>query len=810
MATNLTVDSADNSSRWYITPGKTSAYDLQVHNDTDRAVLCRVTLASHPDTGSVKPSSLTLQARETRIVSVTFGPTAELPRDRKAVVLVKDAAGQVLRTIERDLVSGASTDATVDLSWKAPIVEDGKLCGFVLLCNIRSLSGSADEFTPEFAPHAALVFPQLSQVWLEPGDTARLELPIRWNRSSRDAEGWNHPRAIEAFVAVSQGRRSGRLSWDVVQRTISDMLDRSDRSPVVERKAAAPSFASAGAAAPAKAAPPPPPLAAVPDKPVAVVPEKPVASVPEKVVAADPDKPVVAAVPEKLVAVPDKPVASVDKRAASNDKPVSAPDKSAAIADQPVVAPSKLAAVPDKPVAEPAKPMAMPAKGAAAIDKRFTVRTKETGTALVVVLKALGPAKIPAATSSPAPVAPAAAAATAVAASAIAAPVIAAATQTAPAAAPVVAPAAAAAVASPVVTPVVTPGAFVATTTVISAAAAAAVAPAAVAATATIPDDIAQRRPSAQPQPQPKPVITDAPKPQAPEAPKRVSDISAELANKFDGYRPAFQLVNNQAASQTSATAGGGTAPHDSTLRVDDLDASIVGSGLNYARSATNGQVVGAPVRRSIPAGAWVAGIAVAAVLGFALFRPHSAPTTTATNTAAAPVAVPAQHHTVAVPARAAHATHVVAHVATKPKVAPPSPAAVAQTPAPTTAPVAHANVAPPPVATVAHTAPARQVVRRPPPVDRGALPNIDYVNAAYGRYGRAVRVDWSSTAQASADVQLTDARGTLIGERTVGPSRSFVVVGLPRGYHGGIFVQVSVTGYHSERVVQTSSLSPF
>ena len=806
MATNLTVDSADNSSRWYITPGKTSAYDLQVHNDTDRAVLCRVTLASHPDTGSVKPSSLTLQARETRIVSVTFGPTAELPRDRKAVVLVKDAAGQVLRTIERDLVSGASTDATVDLSWKAPIVEDGKLCGFVLLCNIRSLSGSADEFTPEFAPHAALVFPQLSQVWLEPGDTARLELPIRWNRSSRDAEGWNHPRAIEASVAVSQGRRSGRLSWDVVQRTISDMLDRSDRSPVVERKAAAPSFASASAATPAKTSPPPP-LTAVPNKPVAVVPEKPVAPVPEKVVAAAPDKPIAAAVPEKLVAVPDTPAASVDKPAAPNHEPVAAPDKAAAVAEQPVVAPSKLAAVPDKPVAEPAKPMAMPAKGAAAIDKRVTARTKETGTALVVVLKALGPAKIPAAPSSPASVAPAAAASTAVAASAIAAPVIAAATQAAPAAATVVAPAAAAATASPVVTPVITPGAFVATTTVIqAAAAAAAVAPAA--ATATIPDDIAQRRPSAQPQPQPKPIITDAPKPQAPEAPKRVSDISAELANKFDGYRPAFQLVNNQAASQTSATTGGGTAPHDSTLRVDDLDASIVGSGLNYAR---NGYVAEAPVRRSIPAGAWVAGIAVAAVLGFVLFRPHTAPTTTATNTAAAPVAAPAQHHNVAAPAHAAQSTHVVAHVATKPKVvAPPSPAAVAQTPAPTTAPVTHANVAPPPVATVAHAAPARQVVRRPPPVDRSALPNIDYVNAAYGRYGRAVRVDWSSTAQASADVQLTDARGTLIGERTVGPSRSFVVVGLPRGYHGGIFVQVSVTGYHSERVVQTSSLSPF
>src|SRR5476651_998981 len=152
MATNLTVDSTDKSSRWYITPGTSSTYDLQVHNDTDRAVLCRVTLDSHPDTGSVKPQSLTLQARETRNVSVTFGPEARLPRDRKAVITIKDAAGQALSTVERELVSGSSTDATLTLAWKEPILENDKLCGFVLLCSIRSLSGGADDFTPDFAP----------------------------------------------------------------------------------------------------------------------------------------------------------------------------------------------------------------------------------------------------------------------------------------------------------------------------------------------------------------------------------------------------------------------------------------------------------------------------------------------------------------------------------------------------------------------------------------------------------------------------------------------------------------------------------
>jgi hypothetical protein len=334
----------------------------------------------------------------------------------------------------------------------------------------------------------------------------------------------------------------------------------------------------------------------------------------------------------------------------------------------------------------------------------------------------------------------------------------------------------------------------------------AAAATTAAAATATVPDAVLLRRPAAQPQPQPKPIVPDAPKQQAPEPPKKVSDISAEVATRFDGYRPAFQLVNNQAAS-----ANGADGSHDSTLRVDDLDASIVGSGLNYARSASNGHVVGPPVRRPIPAGAWVAGIAVAAVFGFVLFRPHTNTVqTTATSTAAAPIAVPVQQHTATAPTHSGRSNHAVAHVAPKPKLAPPSPAAVTHTSSPTTAPAAQANVAPPPVASVTHAAPARAVVRRPPPIDRSALPTIDYVDASYGRYGRAVSVQWSSTAQAAADVQLTDARGTLIGERAVNGGRSAVVVGLPRGYHGGVYIQVSVTGYHSERVVQTSSLTPF
>jgi hypothetical protein len=493
------------------------------------------------------------------------------------VITVSDAAGQVLTTIERELVSGSSTDATIDLTWKAPIVEDGKLCGFVLLCAIRSLSGGADDFTPEFGAHPSLCFPTLSPVWLEPGETAHLELPIRWDRALRDAEGWNHPRAIEVFVAVSQGRRSGRLSWDVVQRSIAAMLDRSDRSPVVERKAASPSLAPTSPAG----APP----------------------------------------------VPD--VASNGVKPPTTTPPPSQPP------------PSKSA------------------------------------------------------------------------------------------------------------------------------------------------------------------------------VPKKIRDIDSELAINFEGYRPAFQLVNGKGASQAVQPVFGDeliAAPSNGAIKVDDLDSSIVGSGLNYARNGNAGKPASQSGLRRVPLAAWAAAVAVVAVLGFALLRPH-APATQSTSgaaTASAPATVAVKVASVKAPSRAARPSYVIARVAPKPKPSAPSPATIAQTPAATTPPAVQAKPLPAQVATAAHRTPARQIAPRPAPINRSALPEIASVDAAYATRGHAVRLEWYSTSQASAAVQLTDARGTLIAQSAVNGGRSRLLIGLPRGFHGGVYIQVSVTGYHSERVVQTSSLPPF
>ena len=104
----------------------------------------------------------------------------------------------------------------------------------------------------------------------------------------------------------------------------------------------------------------------------------------------------------------------------------------------------------------------------------------------------------------------------------------------------------------------------------------------------------------------------------------------------------------------------------------------------------------------------------------------------------------------------------------------------------------------------------ARKIAPRPAQIDHSALPEIDAVDAAYTRLGRAVSIAWYSYAQANADVQLTDARGTLIAQGSVRGMRSRLLLPLPRGYHGDVYVQVSVTGFHEERVVQTSSLPPF
>src|SRR5215469_1263882 len=248
MSSNLVISAADRSGRWYLLPGSSNSYDLTVANESDHAVLCKLTLDEPDDAGAVSPSSLTLKGGETRNVSVAFKPEWLTLRDRKAVVTARDAAGTVLATFVNDLVAATATDCSISLAWKDEIGGDGGLRGFILACTVRSISSMPGVFEPEFTPHPSLRFPEKQRITLGPGESTTFDVPIVWNRSSRDVEGWNHPRTIEVAVPVTHGRRSANAPWDVVQHHIEPYLTDSDKSPLLARRPPPPQFTQPGGA----------------------------------------------------------------------------------------------------------------------------------------------------------------------------------------------------------------------------------------------------------------------------------------------------------------------------------------------------------------------------------------------------------------------------------------------------------------------------------------------------------------------------------------------------------------------------------
>jgi len=248
MSSSLVITAADRTGRWYLLPGSSNSYDLTVANESDHAVLCKLTLDEPGDAGAVSPSSLTLKGGETRNVSVAFKPEWLTLRDRKAVVTARDAAGTVLATFVSDLVAATATDCSVSLAWKDEIGGDGGIRGFTLSCAVRSISSMPGVFEPEFTPHPSLHFPEKQRIALGPGEAATFDVPIIWNRSSRDPEGWNHPRSIEVVVPVTHGRRSATAPWDLVQHHIEPYLSDADKSPVITRRPPPPQFTQLGGA----------------------------------------------------------------------------------------------------------------------------------------------------------------------------------------------------------------------------------------------------------------------------------------------------------------------------------------------------------------------------------------------------------------------------------------------------------------------------------------------------------------------------------------------------------------------------------
>ena len=150
------------------------------------------------------------------------------------------------------------------------------------------------------------------------------------------------------------------------------------------------------------------------------------------------------------------------------------------------------------------------------------------------------------------------------------------------------------------------------------------------------------------------------------------------------------------------------------------------------------------------------------------------------------------------------------------PSIAPSAAARVAQqatqhvvaisVPAPTMRPVPHTSA---PVHRVAAHTPAPQLRRypRPHPTSVVALAGI---YARYGSSGHAVRVMWGASSQASALVQLSDDRGSVLSQTDVPGQRQNALLYVPHTYHGSVYVQVVSIGYQGEKTTQSVMLPPF
>jgi hypothetical protein len=250
MSSSLTIEAADSSGRWYLLPGADNVFELKITNESDHSVLCKFGLDEPAGAGAVAPATATVNAGESRSISVSFKPDWLSLRDRKAIVTARNAAGTVLATFVHDLVATTTTDCSVSLAWKDEIAGEGALRGFVLGCVIRSISSTPGVFEPEFSAHPSLRFPEKQRFTLGPGESASFDVPVIWNRSARDNEGWNHPRTIEVGVPVTHGRRSATAPWDLVQQHIEPYITDADKAPVLARRPPPPQFTQPGGGPP--------------------------------------------------------------------------------------------------------------------------------------------------------------------------------------------------------------------------------------------------------------------------------------------------------------------------------------------------------------------------------------------------------------------------------------------------------------------------------------------------------------------------------------------------------------------------------
>ena len=226
-------------------PGVASTRQIEIRNESDSPVECHLRV-DQPASASASPAVLTIQPRHSRTADIIFLANWSPDQESQLEVSLRNAQGERLAMFSHELVAAESSDCAVALDLKEPILIDGALAGFKLWFSITSRSATPRRFEVDFAPHPSLRFPERKAITLGPGEATAFEVLVEWNRSVRDLQGWNHPRVVEVFVPVSQGRRAAALSWDIVERRLEQYLSADDREakilpaePVVEKR---PSF----------------------------------------------------------------------------------------------------------------------------------------------------------------------------------------------------------------------------------------------------------------------------------------------------------------------------------------------------------------------------------------------------------------------------------------------------------------------------------------------------------------------------------------------------------------------------------------
>lgn len=228
MSTSLTAFPSDRTQRWILVPGVASTRQIEIRNETDAPVEAHLRV-EQPPAASVSPATMTIPPRHSLVADVTFLATWSPDGEGRVALSFRDVQGNDLGAFTQEIVAADSADCNLSLELKDDVMVDQALIGLKLWCTLVSRSSTPRRFEVDFAPHPALQFPERKTITLAAGETSAFDVPLQWNRAVRDMSGWNHPRSIEAFVPVTEGRRTAVLPWELVEQRLEPNLNPEDR-----------------------------------------------------------------------------------------------------------------------------------------------------------------------------------------------------------------------------------------------------------------------------------------------------------------------------------------------------------------------------------------------------------------------------------------------------------------------------------------------------------------------------------------------------------------------------------------------------